>query len=275
VKRRLAYPCGVLVAAGLCCAPPAAAERARPLGPDVMQAAEQGRQLFDEGRYEEAIEMLSSAYESSGEAAFLQYIGRCHQELGQWCEAAEHYQRFLDDAEPAEEVRLRLQAAQEEAARNCRPPPPPPPPPPSPPPPPPPVPREPAELQMSSAQLVGWLLVGTGLASVVAASVLWGLAWHQAGVAEDQSQQADQEEPGSFAELTLRAEASSAEDQKRAFALTGDVLGFAVGLGAAAAGLAVLLVARARRGRGAEGNGGAGLRLGPGPGTGWSLSWHW
>ncbi len=79
------------------------------LSPEVIAAAERGRQLFDEGRYREAIDFLDEAYETHDEAIFFQYTGRCYQELGEYCRAAQNYRRFLRESSPPEMVRSRVQ----------------------------------------------------------------------------------------------------------------------------------------------------------------------
>jgi tetratricopeptide (TPR) repeat protein len=89
------------------------------LSPEVIAAAERGRSLFDEGRYREAIEHLDGAYETYGEAIFFQYIGRCYQELEEYCRAAQNYRRFLRESSPPEAVRSQVQERLIELDERC------------------------------------------------------------------------------------------------------------------------------------------------------------
>jgi hypothetical protein len=89
------------------------------LSAEVVEAAERGRELFDEGRFEEAIELLTEAYQAHSEPIFFQYIGRCYQELDDVCQASAYYRRFLDEAAPPDSIRQELEERQGDLARQC------------------------------------------------------------------------------------------------------------------------------------------------------------
>lgn len=113
---------GVLIAvllATLLSPTSARAERGGSAPPDVVEAAERGRQLFDEGQYEEAARVLQQAYESLREPIFLQYIGRCEQALGRPCEAARYYRQYLDEGDPPGTVRGQLEGRLTQLDDEC------------------------------------------------------------------------------------------------------------------------------------------------------------
>jgi tetratricopeptide (TPR) repeat protein len=67
---------------------------------------------FAAGRYREALQGFSEAYEMSGRADLLYNLAVCHERLGDAGRAAAHYRRYLEekpDAEDAEQVRARLE----------------------------------------------------------------------------------------------------------------------------------------------------------------------
>ncbi len=86
---------------------------------------ESGRQYFDEGEYERAVEEFSRAYELSGRPALLMNVASGLERLGRYREAADRMQAYYDQAEdtvPTRDVlarriaNLRERAASAEAA---------------------------------------------------------------------------------------------------------------------------------------------------------------
>lgn len=247
---------GALVGGALLLLPAVAGAEA--LSTEVIAAAERGRELFDSGRYEEAVEFLSDAYETYEEPIFLQYIGRCHQELEHYCDAADYYQRFLDDAAPPEEVREQLRdrlielddlCVEQQAADG----------------PPEPEPEDlgpPRRFGLNDDEpspshrrtdIAGGVLMGLGGAALVAGAALWVAALAPYYEYRD--------------DKTLQDPAA----EWRRFSIPGDILAFS-GLAVLATGLIVMLAGRARSRRGERGR----LTFGPATasrGLALSLSW--
>lgn len=215
---------------------------------EVVEAAAHGRELFDAGRYEEAIDFLMDAYQAHQEPMFFQYIGRCYEELEDPCNAEDYYQRFLDETEPPDEIRRELVERLLELEQNCdeleaeEPLP---------------VDDEPEDVgpprrfgqfeeeepeAHRGTDIAGYVLFGVGGAAVIPATVLWILA--------------------------LVEHTQVKEDPWWSYALSGDIIGIS-GFALIAVGAIVLGVGR-RRDREDRA-----LSLRPGPANGLSLSFSW
>lgn len=83
------------------------------------EAVEESRRLFESGDYNTTIEFLIRAYEEHDEPIFLQNIGRCYARLENFCEASEYYQRFLDEGQPDEVLRVAIEGRIEDYNRRC------------------------------------------------------------------------------------------------------------------------------------------------------------
>ncbi len=73
---------------------------------------EAGQALFDQGRYEAAIQEFEAARRIKPLAAFNYNIGVCYERLGRWAEAVEAFQRYVDAQPPprdAEDVRAKIE----------------------------------------------------------------------------------------------------------------------------------------------------------------------
>ncbi|MEZ4253043.1 MAG: hypothetical protein R3B99_32955 [Polyangiales bacterium] len=82
---------------------------------------ESGRQYFDEGEYERAVEEFTRAYELSGRPALLMNVASGLERLGRYAEAADRMQAYHDQAEdtvPTREVLARRIANLRERAAS-------------------------------------------------------------------------------------------------------------------------------------------------------------
>lgn len=152
---------------------------------EVRSIAAEGRRLFDLERYREAIVLLDEGYDEFQEPIFLQYIGRCYQELGESCLAADHYERFLDEGDPSSRVRHEIESRLEQLETVCDEeddtPPDEPEMPPGPPPTGPPrtfgpeTPDDPPSHR--TTDIVGIVFLALGGTAAVVAAVMWGLSY--------------------------------------------------------------------------------------------------
>lgn len=219
------------------------------LPPDVVEAAERGRQLFDEGQYEEAAEFLLAAYESHREPIFLQYVGRCKQELGLFCQAARYYRLFLSQGEPPEELRAQLEDRMVELDEQCEAA--------TEPPPPDPVEdpepddtespttfghQQDPEVQRPSSRatdLAGIVLMASGGLLVAVATPLWAVGASRYWEIEKDYDAATNPEDRNIA-------AGQEAEESRPLRAIGDILGLAFGVPIFTAGLITFFVGRRR-----------------------------
>ena len=163
------------------------------MSPEVLEIAEEGRRLFDEGQFRQAITLLDEGYEEHREPIFLQYIGRCYQELDEPCEAADYYHRFLAEGAPSAQVRQELEERSASLRGQCDaqteedpdPPTEPMGPPPTGPPrnfggEPPPTP-----VNHRNTDVAGLTLMGLAGATLLAGVALWGVAYGMANVRDE------------------------------------------------------------------------------------------
>ncbi len=147
--------------------------RPRPSPEDRRRAVElyeQSRPALRSGEYAEARDMLLEAYALFPQPALRVSLGRAYDGLGDHAHAIEQYEAYLEedpDASDHGEIETRLVALralqQEEAG--------------TPPPPPPPAPTGPDE----TGPIVGFTLIGFGVASLIAGGVLAGIAGSENG----------------------------------------------------------------------------------------------
>ena len=145
---------------------------------DAQRLYMRGAAAYGDGRFAEAAALFEQAFALRPDAPLLYNLGRARDQAGEGAAALEAYERFLAAAPDATErteveqavARLRLQRAQQdELARTTAPPPPP---------------REQAPRQArparapvaASVSLVPWIIAGTGVATLIAASVTGVLA---------------------------------------------------------------------------------------------------
>ena len=95
-----------------------------PESPDEVEARTRfnlGQQLYEQGRFEEALDQFRSAHELSGRPGLLYNIYLCHRDAGNTREAASSLRAYLD-AEPETNNRAmlerRLTTLEEQAARE-------------------------------------------------------------------------------------------------------------------------------------------------------------
>lgn len=216
---------------------------------NVVEAAERGRQLFDEGQYEEAAEFLLAAYEEHREPIFLQYVGRCKQELGLFCQAARYYRLFLSQGDPPPELRGQLEGRMIELDEQCE------------------AETEPSmpnpvedsepgdtespttfghqqepDVQRSSyrtTDLAGIVLMASGGLLVAVATPLWAVGAKRYWEAEDDYNAATTDEAQNGA-------ANQEAEESRPLRASGDVIGLAFGIPIFTAGLITFLVGRLR-----------------------------
>ncbi len=226
---------------------------AEQLSTEVVEAAEEGRRLFDEGRYREAIDLLEEAYERFQEPIFFQYIGRCHQELEEYCEAAEYYRRFLEHGEPEPAIREELESRLSELDRQCEAASEPEPPPPGPPPEGPPRTfgggtEEPPSSHRAT-DIAGYTLMGLAGATLIAGAALWGYAYGNLAIDIEGKRRCE------------------SDTSCIPVAVTGDVLAFGASALLLTAGVLVLVLGR-RQAR-------SQVSLMPGPGSvSFSVAWR-
>lgn len=252
---------------------------------EMHRLAEEGRRLFDDGQYPEAVALLREGYDRFHEPIFLQYIGRCYQEMDDPCQAAEFYQRFLDEGEPSPQVRsgieARLDVLDDVCRAESRPPPVEPEEPQGPPPEGPPrtfgVDPEPEPPSHRSTDVAGSVILGLGGVTAVVAAVLWWLSYNDMQSRDDICPyQIRDEESGTYCPMepeavSLNPERVAAwEDLERSRdrrGVAGDVMMFGVGPTLIVVGALVLgLGRRTTRSH---------VALAPGPAGGFSLSVVW
>ena len=159
--------------------------RAEGMSEEVRALAAEGRRLFDHERYRDAIVLLDEGYDEFQEPIFLQYIGRCYQELGESCLAAEHYRRFLAEGDPStrvrDEIESRLDGLEDVCREESETPPDEPEMPPGPPPTGPPRTFGPETTEEApshrTTDIVGITFLGLGGVAAVVAAVMWGLSY--------------------------------------------------------------------------------------------------
>jgi tetratricopeptide (TPR) repeat protein len=118
-------------------APPPAPSVA-PTTPEQFETSrkeyDEGARAYERGEYDAALEHFQAAYDAAPSPEFWFNIGRCHERLGRWAEAASAYERYLagkptvEDAVTIRERISDLKLRAHEAARLSQPPPAPPPP---------------------------------------------------------------------------------------------------------------------------------------------------
>ncbi|MCU1282712.1 MAG: Thiol-disulfide isomerase, partial [bacterium] len=87
-----------------------------------------GAQAYERGDYDVALRHFQAAYDSAPSPELWFNIGRCHERLGRWAEAATAYDRYLagkptfDDAVQIREHISDLRLRAHEAARLAQPP---------------------------------------------------------------------------------------------------------------------------------------------------------
>jgi tetratricopeptide (TPR) repeat protein len=191
---------------------------------------------FQAKEYDEAVALFEQAYELQPEPNYLFNIGRIYEESGNLAKSVEFYERFVKepgvplDARERGLERLRvLRAIIEETAPEPEPEPEPevePEPEPEPVVAPPPEDPKPSKLRVA-----GYVLLGTGAATLAVGGVLAGLALQRANTLEGQH---------------TYEERNDTADQGRGMALSADIL-FGVGGAVAAAGLVMVLVSLPRK----------------------------
>lgn len=165
-------------------------------------AAEQALQLFDQskvayqnGKFDEAIDLLKAAYRLSPEPVLLYNLARAYEGKGMLREAADEYARYLEtpgeipDRGAIEAKVKTLRELADKQEQPTEPPPDPVPPPPEPVPPPP-----PPEDEGESINPVPWVIAGVGAVGVGVFGVLGGVALGKnsdAEVAPSQQEVAD------------------------------------------------------------------------------------
>ena len=93
---------------------------------------DEGARAYERGAYDVALKHFQTAYDLAPSPVFWFNIGRCHERLGRWAEAASAYERYLagqPTVEDAVQIRERisdLKLRAREAARLSQPPPAPP-----------------------------------------------------------------------------------------------------------------------------------------------------
>lgn len=96
----------------------------------VQHLVDEGRDLFQAARFDEALTRYEAAFERSGANGLVYMIGRCHQELGHEEQALAAFERFLAGEGPEEaKARAREYVAAHRSRAPESPPPAPPPPP--------------------------------------------------------------------------------------------------------------------------------------------------
>ena len=208
--------------------------------PETEASAEEhsrrGVEFYAEGKLPEAVREMLKAYELAPEPGLLYNIARIYQKMGQRDLATPYLKEFVTqpgaDPDTVQKALQHLEALKRAPAASMpRAVPPPPAPEPEPTPEPAPAPTEPgpapAPAESSSIDLLGWITLGTGGATLIVAGVLGGLALSADGVVNDLN--AD------------TADRAAAQQDVEDFGLGADIC-IGVGVAAAAAGLVMLLV---------------------------------
>jgi tetratricopeptide (TPR) repeat protein len=204
-----------------------------------------GVKFYADGKLPEAVREMLKAYELAPESGLLYNIARIYQKMGQRDLAIHYLKEFVTqpgaDPDTVQKALQHLEALKQAPATSMprvaspspapKPDSPPPEPKPAPKPEPPlepakPVPAPPP-VESSSIDLLGWITLGTGGATLIAAGVLGGLALSADGVLNDPSAGLEDK----------RAAQQEVED----YGLGADIC-IGVGVAAAAAGLVMLLV---------------------------------
>ena len=82
-----------------------------------------GQAAYDEGRFATALEEFDKAYAASKRPALLYNIGVCHERLGRFAEAVDHYKRYLrelPDAADRDAVQARVADLEERIAEAAK-----------------------------------------------------------------------------------------------------------------------------------------------------------
>jgi hypothetical protein len=122
--------------------PPAAPPPPIPTTPEQFETSrkeyDEGARAYEHGQYDEALRHFEAAQHAAPSPEFWYNIGRCHERLGRWAEAATAYERYLagkptvEDAvqirERISDLRLRAHEAARLTQAPALPPPPAPPP---------------------------------------------------------------------------------------------------------------------------------------------------
>jgi tetratricopeptide (TPR) repeat protein len=74
---------------------------------DAKRHSDRGRQLYDQGQFQAAMDEFLRARDEHSSPAFDYNIGRCLERLDRWGEAADAYERYLPIANDAEGTGLR------------------------------------------------------------------------------------------------------------------------------------------------------------------------
>ncbi len=114
IARTLALVVAVVAVVAVAAAAPAALAQPTPPNPDDEAARElyrEGDRLYAEGRYEEALDQFSKAFELSGRATLLFNMANSYERLARYAEAAEVLRRYLPDATDDEKTALRKRIA--------------------------------------------------------------------------------------------------------------------------------------------------------------------
>ena len=117
----------VALAALLVCAGGARAAEAPPTTPEQFEASRQayaeGASAYERGAYDKALEHFQNAYDLAPSPELWFNIGRCHERLGRWAEAATAYERYLagkPTVEDAVQIRERISDLKVRAAEAAR-----------------------------------------------------------------------------------------------------------------------------------------------------------
>jgi tetratricopeptide (TPR) repeat protein len=196
-----------------------------------------GDRRYAEGRYAEAIESFSQAFELSGRSLLLFNMANTYERMGDYARAADSLRRYLgrEGAEDVDTVRQRLRQLErraklvdterkETAALRARPPCP-----------------DPISCQRKAqaSDRNAYILLGTGGVALVSAAVFAGMARNAHNDALGQCVDSD-------GQRYCPTTAQSALDRERRFALFSDL---SSGLGLAAVGTGVYLLLKHRRAR--------------------------
>lgn len=209
-------------------------DSAEPTEDSAEAHSRRGVELYAAGKLPEAVSEMLKAYELAPESGLLYNIARIYQKMGQRDLAIHYLKEFVTqpgaDPDTVQKALKHLESLEKAPASSppTAPSPSPEPVAPSPEPvAPAPEPVAPPPVETSSIDLLAWITLGTGGATLIAAGVLGGLALSADGVLND---------PGASLEAK-RAAQREVED----FGLGADIC-IGVGVAAAATGLVMLLV---------------------------------
>jgi tetratricopeptide (TPR) repeat protein len=90
-----------------------------PAGPSPLALAhyEEGSKAYDEGRYAEALDSFTAAYDLSPLPGLLFNIGQCHRQLKQHEKSVEYFERYLkEETDPQNRPEVEEMLAEERAA---------------------------------------------------------------------------------------------------------------------------------------------------------------